>query len=167
MKEKRINLYLINVLATMLILPLLSIALEAVIKKIPLSLELTAKYFIGWAIGVRLLIAGLRQSTRPQFTAEQIFNIRDGGESLPIIRELGFGNICLGLIGIISFFNSQWRLPAAVAGGLYFGLAGLLHAFRKAATRNELIAKISDLFIFGIALLYTVFILWQRQPSAS
>jgi hypothetical protein len=167
MKEKKINLYLINVLATMLILPLLSTALEVAVKKIPLSVELTAKYFIGWAIGVRLLIAGLRQSTRPQFTAEQIFNIRDSRESHPIIRELGFANICLGLIGIISIFNSQWRLPAAAAGGLYFGFAGLMHAFRKAASRNELTAKISDLFIFGIALLYIVFTLCQPQPSAS
>jgi hypothetical protein len=161
MKEKKINLYLINVLATMLILPLLSTALEAAVMKIPFSVELTAKYFIGWAIGVRLLIAGLRQSTRPQFTAEQIFNIRDGGDSLPIIRELGFANICLGLLGVVSLFYREWRLAAAVTGGLYFGFAGLLHAFRKAASRNELIAKISDLFIFGIALLYTVLTLWQ------
>jgi hypothetical protein len=161
MKEKKINLYLINVLATMLILPLLSIAVEAAVNKTPIGTELTAKYFIGWAIGVRLLIAGLRQSARPQFTAEQIFNIRHSSECLPIIRELGFANICLGLIGVISIFNSQWRLPAAIAGGLYFGFAGLMHAFRKAASRNELIAKISDLFIFGIALLYTVLTLWQ------
>jgi hypothetical protein len=167
MKEKKIDLYLINVLATMLILPLLSIALEAAVKKIPFSAELTAKYFIGWAIGVRLLIAGLRQSTRPQFTAEQIFNIRDSSESLPIIRELGFANICLGLIGIVSFFYWEWRLAAAVAGGLYFGFAGFMHASRKAASRNELIAKISDLFIFGIALLYTVFTLWRSGSPAS
>jgi len=150
MKEKKIDLYLINVLATMLILPILSMAVEAAVKNIPLSMALMAKYFIGWAIGIRLLVAGLRQSTRPQFTAEQIFNIRDSSESLPIIRELGFANL-------------EWRLTAAVAGGLYFGLAGFMHAFRKAASRNELIAKISDLFIFGIALLYTVFTLWQPQ----
>jgi hypothetical protein len=163
MKEKKIDLYLINVLATMLILPILSMAVEAAVKNIPLSMALMAKYFIGWAIGIRLLVAGLRQSTRPQFTAEQIFNIRDSSESLPIIRELGFANICLGLIGVVSLFHLEWRLTAAVAGGLYFGLAGFMHAFRKAASRNELIAKISDLFIFGIALLYTVFTLWQPQ----
>ena len=167
MKEKKINLYFINVLATMLILPIVSMAVEAAIRNTPLSIELTGKYFIGWAIGVRLMIAGLRQSTRPQFTAEQIFNIHDSSESLPIIRELGFANICLGLIGIVSLFYREWRLAAAVAGGLYFGLAGFMHAFRKAASRNELIAKISDLFIFGIALFYTIFTLWQLQPSAS
>jgi hypothetical protein len=167
MKEKKISLYLINVLATMLVLPILSIILEVAIKKTPLDVDLTGKYFIGWAIGVRLLIAGLRQSTRPQFTAEQIFNIRDSQDSLPFIRELGFANICMGLLGVISFFNREWRLPAAAAGGLYFGLAGFLHVFRKAATFNELIAKISDLFIFGIALLYTVLTLSQLRQLVS
>jgi hypothetical protein len=156
MDGKKINLYLINVLATMLILPVLSITVEATIKSIPLSIELTAKYFIGWAIGVRLLIAGLRQSIRPEFTAEQIFNLRNSRDSLPFIRELGFANICMGLLGVVSFFKQEWRLPAAITGGLYFGLAGFLHVFRKAATFNELIAKISDLFIFSIALLYIV-----------
>jgi hypothetical protein len=163
MNGKKINLYLINVLLTMLILPVLSIALEAAMKKTPLNIGLTAKYFIGWAIGVRLLIAGLRQSIRPQFTAEQIFNLRDNQESLPFIRELGFANISMGLLGVVSFFNQEWRLPAAITGGLYFGLAGFLHVFRKAATFNELIAKISDLFIFGIALIYTLFILLQPR----
>jgi len=167
MKEKKFNLYVINVLATMLVIPLLCILVETMLEKTALSVGLAGKYFIGWAIGVRLLIAGLRQTTRPQFTAEKIFHIRDGGESLPIVRELGFANICLGIPGIVSLFVDAWRLPAAIAGGLYFGFAGFLHAFRKAATFNELIAKISDLFIFGIALFYTILTLWQTGSPAS
>jgi hypothetical protein len=167
MKEKKFNLYLINVLATMLIIPLLSILAEAAWKTTPLTIELAGKYFIGWGIGVRLLIAGLRQSIRPEFTAEQIFHIRDSRETLPIIRELGFANICLGLLGTISLFEKEWRLPAAVAGGLYFGFAGFLHVFRKAATFNELVAKISDLFIFGVALLYSMLTLSQPGSPAS
>jgi uncharacterized protein DUF6790 len=163
MNGKKINLYFINVAATMLVLPILSIALESAIKKTTPNIDLAAKYFIGWAIGVRLLIAGIRQSSRPEFTAEQIFGLRDSRESLPFIRELGFANICMGLLGFVSFFNPEWRLPAAAAGGLYFGFAGFLHVFREAASFNELIAKISDLFIFGIALLYTIFILSQHR----
>jgi hypothetical protein len=98
MNGKKINLYLINVVATMLILPVLSIVLETAIKKTPINVDGAAKYFIGWAIGVRLLIAGLRQSIRPEFTAEQIFALSDSRESLPFIRELGFANICMGLL---------------------------------------------------------------------
>jgi hypothetical protein len=163
MKGKKINLYFINVLATMLILPILSISLEATIKKTPIDIELIAKYFVGWAIGVRLLIAGLRQSTRPEFTAKEIFGLHDSGDSAPFIRELGFANICMGLLGFVSFFNPDWRLPAAAAGGLYFGLAGFLHVFRKATNFNESVAKLSDLFIFGIALVYTILTLSQPR----
>jgi hypothetical protein len=157
MKEKKINLYLINVVATMLILPLACIMAEAVVKTTPVNWSLIGKYFIFWAIGVRLLIAGLKQSLQPRFTAEQIFNIRNSEESLAVIRELGFANICLGLAGILSLFRMEWRPVAAITGGLYFGLAGLLHIFRTPASRNETIAKISDLFIFGVVLLYLFF----------
>jgi hypothetical protein len=157
MKEKKINLYLINVLATMLILPLACIIAEAAVKSTPVNWPLIGKYFIFWAIGVRLLIAGLKQSLQPRFTAEQIFNIRNSEESLAVVRELGFANICLGLAGILSLFRIEWRPVAAITGGLYFGLAGLLHVFRAPASRNETIAKISDLFIFGVVLLYLFF----------
>jgi hypothetical protein len=157
MKEKKINLYLINVVATMLILPLVCIIAEAVVKTTPVSWLLIGKYFIFWAIGVRLVIAGLKQSLQPRFTAEQIFNIRNSEESLAVVRELGFANICLGLAGILSLFRMEWRPVAAITGGLYFGLAGLLHVFRASASRNETIARISDLFIFGVVLLYLCF----------
>jgi hypothetical protein len=157
MKEKKINLYLINVVATMLILPLGCILAEAVVTIKPVSWPLIGKYFIFWAIGVRLLIAGLKQSLQPRFTAEQIFNIRNSEESLAIVRELGFANICLGLAGILSLFRIEWRPLSAIIGGLYFGLAGLLHVFRAPASRNEMIAKVSDLFIFGVVLLYLCF----------
>ena len=157
MKEKKINLYLINVIATMLILPLACIITEAVIKTTPVNWPLIGKYFIFWAIGTRLLIAGLKQSLQPRFTAEQIFNIRNSEESLAVVRELGFANICLGLAGILSLFHMEWRPVAAITGGLYFGLAGLLHVFRAPASLNETIAKVSDLFIFGVVLLYLFF----------
>jgi hypothetical protein len=159
--RKKINLYFINVLTTMLIIPALFIVADVSRHKAPLDVGLAGKYFIGWAIGARLLIAGFRQALRPELTAEQIFNIRDSIECLPFIRELGFANICMGAMAMISLFHEEWRLAAAVTGGLYFGLAGFLHLFRKTAGFNEQVAKISDLFIFGLALLYTIFTLSQ------
>jgi len=166
MKDKKINLYLINVLATMLILPLACLLTEMIGKKTLISWALIGKYFIFWAIGVRLFIAGCKQSLQPRFTAEHIFNIRDSEGSLAIVRELGFANICMGVMGILSLFRSDWRPVAAITGALYFGLAGLQHVFRKAASRNEIIAKLSDLFIFGVALLYLFFTLLQTGSPA-
>ena len=47
-------------------------------------------------------------------------------------------------------------MPVALAGGLYFGLAGMLHVFKKPDSRNEVIALVSDLYIFLITLLYVL-----------
>ena len=37
---------------------------------------LVGKWFVFWAVGVRLFIAGVRQA-QPQFTAKSIFEIKD------------------------------------------------------------------------------------------
>jgi hypothetical protein len=155
MEGRKINIYLISVVLFMLLLPLVSTLIEMKQHDLPLSLLLAGKWLIFWAIGVRLFIAGIRQATKPAFTAQQIFHI-SGTDSYPVIRELGFANICMGIVAMTSLFQSEWRMPAAVAGGLYFGLAGLLHVFKKPDSRNEIIALISDLYLFIVIAAYII-----------
>jgi len=155
MEGRKINIYLISVVLFMLLLPLVSTLIEMKGHDLPLSLLLAGKWLIFWAIGVRLLIAGICQATKPAFTAQQIFHI-SGTDSYPVIRELGFANICMGIVAITSLFQSEWRMPAAVAGGLYFGLAGLLHVFKKPDSRNEMIALVSDLYLFIVIAAYII-----------
>jgi hypothetical protein len=138
MSGKKFNLYFVSVLLFMLLLPLVSVIINSYQDGLPLNLLLAGKWLIFWAIGVRLFIAGIRQATKPAFTAQQIFSI-SGSDSFPVIRELGFANICIGLIGIISILQPAWRMPAAMAGGLYFGLAGMPHLLKKLNSKNELI----------------------------
>ena len=97
-----------------------------------------------------------RQAINPSFTALQIFRIRESS-CLIVVRELGLANICLGVLGIGSIVWPSWRMPAAIAGGLYFGLAGLIHVFKPADTVNEIVAMVSDLFIFFVMILYLLF----------
>jgi len=137
----------------MLLLPLASVIITIYRDGLPFSLLLAGKWLIFWAIGVRLFIAGIRQATNPAFTAQRIFSI-SGSDSFPIIRELGFANICIGLLGILSLWFPSWCGAAALSGGLYFGLAGMLHLFKKIDSRNEVIALASDLYIFLIMLFY-------------
>jgi hypothetical protein len=155
MEGRKINIYLISVVLFMLLLPLVSTLIEMKGHDLPLSLLLAGKWLIFWAIGVRLFIAGIRQATKPAFTAQQIFHI-SGTDSYPVIRELGFANICMGIVAMTSLFQSEWRMPAAVAGGLYFGLAGLLHVFKKPDSRNEMVALISDLYLFIVIAAYII-----------
>jgi uncharacterized protein DUF6790 len=158
-KTKISSLYLISILLFMLVLPVTSIVIERPTHNYSTAIwPLIGKWFVFWSVGIRLFIAGLRQVTKPAFTAREIFHI-DSVESFVIIKELGFANLSIGLTGILSLFKTEWTPPAAIAGGLFFGLAGSLHIQKRPESRNEMIAMISDLYIFSILLLYLIFTL--------
>lgn len=147
--------YFISVSLMTFVIPILCFFAEHFSRKIPLTFELFAKWFVFSAVGLRLFVAGLQQSTKPQFTAKQIFHI-DSHESFPIVRELGFANICFGLLGIISLFKPEWRVVSAFASGIYYALAALMHILKKPVGANETFALMTDMIIFGVLLAYIV-----------
>jgi hypothetical protein len=147
--------YLIFNISLIFILPVLSTTGEFVIGKLPITLEPAAKWFIFWAIGIRLFVAGIKQASSPEFTATKLFNLKSA-ESYVIIRELGFANISLGVMGILSVINDDWRLIAAITGGLYLGFAGLQHCLKKPESLNEVVALIYDLIVFILISLYLI-----------
>lgn len=151
--------YLIMNILLLFILPLLSIASECIVEKESMDWILIGKWFIFWAIGIRLFTAGIKQSSNPEFTAVKIFKMKSS-ESFVVIRELGFANIALGVMGILSVINSNWRILAAITGGLFFGLAGIQHLFKRPDSRNELIAMLYDLIVLLMIVLYLVFTLF-------
>jgi hypothetical protein len=63
------------------------------------------KWWVFWAVGVRLLSAGIRQILQPRFTSETILGIK-GAEVLMVVRELGFANAAIGTVGVASLFFS-------------------------------------------------------------
>ena len=75
-------------------------------------------------------------------------------ESFVIIRELGFANIAMGVMGILSVLNNNWRVMAAITGGMFLGLAGILHLLKKPDSLNEMIAMIYDLFVLVVIITY-------------
>jgi hypothetical protein len=146
-QSKKINRpYLLVVLAFMFVLPCLSVIAERLLSDENDPVQLIGKWFIFWSVGIRLLVAGIRQLFSPAFTAETIFHLKDT-ESFEIIKELGIANICFGVMGITSFFIPSWRIVSAIIGGLFFGMAGANHLIKKPASTNARIAMVSDLFI--------------------
>jgi hypothetical protein len=153
--KKKSYAYLIMNILLLLILPGLSVAGGFVLEHEPLDWNLVGKWFIFWAIGIRLFTAGINQTSNPGFTAK-IFQMKTQ-ESFIVIKELGFANISLGIMGILSVINDNWRLLAAIVGGLFLGLAGFQHLFKKPDSRNEVIAMLYDLSVFTIILFYLGF----------
>jgi len=137
------------------ILPIAGFMIEYVMNDDTMTFERFGKWFIFSAVGLRLFLAGLKQTINPAFTAKEIFHIA-GEESFPILRELGFANICFGLIGIVSLFIPPWRIVSAFGSGLYYGIAGFQHFFKKPAGINEKFALITDVIIFVLLMVYFV-----------
>ena len=139
-------MYLASIVLLMLVLPAASVAIEAVVSGGSLF-SLLAKWFVFWPVGVRLFVAGIRQTLQPQFTAGTIFAIRDPAAQA-IVREVGFGNLSMGTLGLLSLPFPAFTFPALIVGGLYYGLAGLGHLMRGERNAHENIALVSDLAIF-------------------
>jgi len=110
------------------------------------AFSILLKWFVFWAVGVRLLLAGLRQIIQPRYTAEVIFGVKSDVSRL-LVRELGFANTAIGCIAAGSLTSSSWLMPAAIAGSVFYSLAGVNHFMHKARTRNESIAMVSDVLV--------------------
>jgi hypothetical protein len=149
---RKLNSLLLVSVSLLFVLPLLSITGEIIFEHESFTWMLIGKWFVFWTTGIRLFTAGISQSSNPAFTA-RIFKMKTQ-ESYIVIRELGFANISLGVMGILSVINDHWRILAAIAGSLFFGLAGIQHLFKKSDSNQEMIAMTGDLFVFIILLSY-------------
>jgi hypothetical protein len=150
-------MYFLMIVLLMAVLPIVSIAIEWTLGHGTADfVYLVGRWFVFWAGGVRLAIAGIRQIAQPGFTARDIFGIEDkGAESL--VREIGFANVSIGLLGLLTIIEPNWTAAAAIASGLYYGLAGGLHLLRGERNATEAVAMISDLAIFVVLALYLAF----------
>jgi hypothetical protein len=143
-------MYIAAIIGLMLVLPLLSVAAQtSMLPDAGALMGLVGKWFTFWGVGVRLFLAGLNQVFRPHFTAEDIFGIGDPAAH-GLVREIGFGNLAMGTLGILSLFVPEFLLPAAIVGGLFFGLAGLGHLVRQDRDVKEQVAFVSDLAMFAL-----------------
>ncbi|MES1180110.1 MAG: DUF6790 family protein [Hyphomicrobium sp.] len=149
-------MYVLSIVLLLLIFPAASVAIDAFAFHGGGDLMwLVGKWFTFWACGVRLFMAGVRQNLQPDFTAKEIFRVNDPG-ALPIVREVGFGNLSIGLTALVSLILPAWLIPAAFVGGLYYGLAGLGHAMNKECNAKEQVALWSDVLIFLLLAVFVV-----------
>ncbi|MGD0435189.1 MAG: DUF6790 family protein [Bryobacteraceae bacterium] len=141
-------MYYAAVILLLFVFPAASVIIEASFSRDAVRFSfLIGRWLVFWAVGVRLFIAGLRQVLQPRFTAAEIFGIHDPA-SFAIVREVGFANLSMGLLGVCTLFRVGWMVPAAIVGGLYYGLAGLGHVFQKSKNAKEYMAMVSDGFVF-------------------
>ena len=139
-------MYLAVVVAFMLVLPIGSIGLSVAAAGVAPSAALVAKWFVIWSVGARLSLAGLRQIIQPRYTAEVILLLKHE-ESFVLVRELGFANLALGLTGLACVLFPAWVLAEALAGAIFYCLAGFNHLLQPHRSKLEDIAMVSDLLV--------------------
>src|SRR5262245_40977121 len=127
-------MYYAVVATLMFAFPVLSVAIEATHFSAAVDSALIGKWFVFWSVGWRLLLAGARQIAQPEYTAREILGLQSS-ESWTVVRELGFGNLALGIVGVLSLWLPSWQLAAALAGGLFYLLAGINHSLQKHRNR--------------------------------
>src|ERR1700733_6264713 len=141
-------MYFIFVALFLFVLPAISVVVEELLRGGSGDLMLlVGKWFVFWGVGVRLFIAGVRQVAQPRFTAESIFQVKDRG-ALAIVREVGFANLAMGALGLLTLAKRSFLVAAVIVGGLYYGLAGAGHAIRSDKNASEWTALVTDLFMF-------------------
>lgn len=146
-------MYLPFVVLTMGILPILSVLVELAMGHTADPAFLIGKWFVFWGVGVRLFVGGLNQILRPWFTSRIIFGTSDPGAER-IVVEIGFGNVAIGLIALLSLFYPTWVAPAGFAGMIFLGLAGIRHLANKNRSQSETVAMLSDLGVAGVLLVF-------------
>jgi hypothetical protein len=154
-------MYIATIIGLMLIFPMASIVFESFLQHHGvLEAPIVGKWFVFWAVGVRLFIAGLRQIVQPRYTAETILGIKDP-DAMLIVRELGFANTAMGSAGLGSVFLSGWILPVAIIGAIFYGLAGINHVTHRRRNILQNVAMTSDL-IAAAALLTICLVMTPR-----
>lgn len=108
-------------------------------------MPIIAKWYVFWAVGVRLVLAGLRQMLQPRYTALTILGIKSE-DSLRVVRELGFANTAIGSVGVLTLVAPSWLLAAALAGAVFYGLAAINHFLHRPRNKLQNVAMLSDLF---------------------
>ncbi len=150
-------MYFVVIALFMLILPVASIAAEYLWLHTSADLVLlTGKWFAFWGVGMRLGLSGARQAFNPTFTARDVFEIDDERVN-PIVRELGFANLSLGLLGLLALLPG-WATPAALAGGLFFALAGWKHVVASERSITRSVAMVSDASVALVLTAYLVLV---------
>lgn len=140
------------ILLFMLILPIVSIA-QDLLSGTAKPMASIGTWFVYWGVGWRLVAAGVFQLFRPSFTARNIFEIEDPNAH-KLVYEIGFGNLAIGITAIASLYFPEWIPAAALAGAIFYLLAGVQHVRNHPTTAPEIAAMVSDLGIAAILIVY-------------
>ena len=154
-KTRHTTLFTVWCIALVAVMPIAAATLESRIDHVVLDWPIFWKWFLFWGLGIRLFFKGVKLASTPQSTGLSLSSFKSR-DSYLLLLELGFANMALGAMGILSVINDQWRLIAAIAGAIYFGLSDMLRLVKKPGDRHELVALGYNLLAFAGLVAYLI-----------
>lgn len=150
-------MYKVMVIGLMVVLPIVSAIVELVLTGSSANvLAVIGKWFLFWGVGVRLTIAGISQSFKPSFTAENILGEKGSSGANQIVQELGFANLGFGIVGLIAPWVAGWAVPAAIPAAIFLGIAGLRHIAKPNKNGKEWLATLTDLLVSVVLIVFVI-----------
>jgi hypothetical protein len=150
-------MYIATVALLLIVFPVASIVADKAIAHTAIPwLALLGKWFVFWTVGIRLIAAGLRQFFQPRFTAKEILAI-ESDAALPVVQELGIANFSVGIVAALSLVFSRFILPMAIAGALFYGIAGIRHLRDPHRNTKQNFAMVTDLFAAAVLVAYIAY----------
>ncbi|MCE4025216.1 hypothetical protein LXM50_04465 [Microbacterium sp. Au-Mic1] len=140
--------YFIIVIGQTVVLPLVSGLVELIVVGGD-PILVFGKWWAFWGVGTRLLAAGIAQMSGKGQTAQILGSTAPSVQEQQLTRELGAANTAMGLAGLLALVPG-WVLPAALAGGVFLLIAGLMHLPKKGKNAQEAVATWTDLVV-GVA----------------
>jgi hypothetical protein len=151
-------MYIATITLLLIVFPVASIVADKAIAHMAVPwLALLGKWFVFWIVGVRLIVAGLRQFFQPRFTAKEILAI-DSDDALKVVQELGIANFSVGVVAAVSLVFPRFALPMAIAGALFYGIAGIRHLRDTHRNTKQNFAMVTDLFGAAVLVAYIAYI---------
>ncbi len=121
----------------------------------PINGLLLGRWFVFWTIGVRLMVAGLTEVMSSRRQGNIIF--LQGSESGEYRKIIGYLKILLAALGFLCMIKAQSSLIAALTAGIYLGLTGFRHDFKKPCTAIEWLYLGYDIIVFFVIITCLVF----------
>lgn len=111
--------------------------------------DILCKWFAFWCLGIAPITVALMQMFNPSYTANLLsISLTD----FIIIKELGYAQFAIGLLGLFSLKWKAYRQSAAIVYGVFILLAMLNHFMRLAVIDvDEIASTAADLWTVIVA----------------
>ena len=150
--------HLISKISISIILPLLCVLIEIAISKRQNNAIIFKNTFLKWlcfwVVGFNAISVGVMQAFNPSYTANLLHVTMS---DFIIVEELGFAQLGIGIVALLSLKWVKFRKPAVMAYGIFIFGCTVIHFLRfSVIDMGEIISTSNDIWVLIVAALIVI-----------